>query len=496
MSATRVLSQLTAAAVATTALATLTSSVAHAEATGVIRGTVLETGHVIAPGIDVSLYRLSGEFVQATVADSSAGGYAFTGLEPGSYILWFENQNEAVSEWYDNQPDKPQATPITLGAGQTYVADAYLTQISENLAVPTISGTPTVGSVLTASRGTWYPTQGVEFSHQWLRDGAVIAGATTSTYRLRDADGGHRISVRSVAMVQGATETATSASTALVTGGTAPVETIANVAKPAISGSTTVGSVLTATPGSWTPADASVTLQWLRGDTVVGTGSSYTTATQDIGSVLRVRATASRSGWTAGVAESTDFGPITSAAPVLVAPVLVTPPTVSGTARVGSTLTATTGSWSTAASHAFRWTRNGKAISGATGRSHRLTPADARARIAVVVTASNPAGGASATSAARPVARATTRLSASAKPLRKGRLKVTAKVTSQGSRTGRVTITVKSGGKTKVVRTTLSRGSRTLTIKGLRKGRATVRVVYAGDASTSGASLTRKTTVR
>ena len=80
--------------------------------------------------------------------------------------------------------------------------------------------------------------------------------------------------------------------------------------------------MLTATSGSWTPADASVTLQWLRGDTVVGTGSSYTTATQDVGSELRVRATATKSGWTGGVAESTGFGPITSAAPVLVAPVV------------------------------------------------------------------------------------------------------------------------------------------------------------------------------
>ncbi|MFO6453248.1 MULTISPECIES: hypothetical protein [unclassified Aeromicrobium] len=496
MTVTRVLSQLTAAAVASTALTTLTPSVAHAEGTGVIRGTVLETGHVIAPGIDVSLYRLSGEFVQATVANSSAGAYEFRGLDAGSYILWFENQNEAVSEWYDNQPDKPQATPITLGTGQTYVANAYLTQISENLTVPTVSGTAAVDSVLTATRGTWYPTVGVDFSFQWLRDGAVIAGATGSTYRLRDADAGHRISVQSIAMVQGATESATSAPTALVTGGTAPVQAIANVTKPTISGSTTVGSALTATPGAWTPADATVTLQWLRGDTVVGSGPSYTTTTADVGSQLRVRATASKSGWTAGLAESTGFGPVTTPAPVAVAPVNVARPTLAGTARVGSTLTAGTGSWSASASHTFRWTRNGKAIAGATGRTHRLTAADAGSRVAVVVTATNVAGSTSATSVGRPVARATSRLSVSAKSSRKGRLKVTAKVASVGTRSGRVTVTVKVRGKTKIVRTTLSRGTRTLTIKGLRKGRATVRVVYAGDASTAGASVTRKATVR
>jgi len=101
-----------AATIATALAATLTfSTPAHADAdpTGVIRGTVLETGHVIAPGMDVSLYKSSGEFVEATVANSQAGAYEFAGLEAGSYTLWFENQNEAVNEWYDNQPDKPQA---------------------------------------------------------------------------------------------------------------------------------------------------------------------------------------------------------------------------------------------------------------------------------------------------------------------------------------------------------------------------------------------------
>ncbi|MBA4608777.1 hypothetical protein H1W00_09860 [Aeromicrobium sp. Marseille-Q0843] len=495
MSVTRVLSHLTAAAVASSALALPATAVAQ-DGTGVIRGTVLETGHVIAPGIDVSLYRSTGEFVGATVANSAAGAYEFRGLEAGSYTLWFENQNEAVSEWWDNQPDKPQATPISLADAQTFVANAYLTQISENLVRPTISGTPAVDSVLTAARGTWYPTQNVTFSHQWLRNGTPIEGATASTYRLRNDDAGRTISVEVIAMVQGATEKATSTATAPVTGGTAPVQPIANAAKPVITGSTVVDSTLTATTGSWTPSDATVTLQWLRGATVVGTGATYRTKAEDIGSSLRVRATASRSGWTQAVAESAEFGPVTAPAPVLTAPENRVRPTVAGTARVGSSVTAGTGSWSTSASLAIRWTRDGRAIPGATARSYRLTAADAGRRIAAAVTATNAGGSATVTSPVRVVARATSRIRVGTSSPRKGRLKVKAIVSSAGARTGRVTVTVKVGGRTKVKRATLSRGTRTITVTGLRKGRATVRVVYAGDASTSGASLKKKATVR
>jgi len=495
MTVTRVLSHLTAAAVAATALA-LPSAAAHAEATGVIRGTVLETGHVIAPSLDVSLYRTSGEFVKSTVTNSAAGAYEFRGVEPGSYVIWFENQNEAVQEWYDNQADQDHATPISLAAGQTFVADAYLTQISENIVRPTITGTPTVNSTLSAARGTWFPTVGVDFSYQWLRGGARIEGATASTYRLRDVDSGHAISVRVIATVQGAQESATSAPTAPVTGGTPSVPPVANSAKPTISGSVVAGSVLTATTGSWTPADAAVTLQWLRGDVAVGSGPTYRTTAGDIGSGLRVRAVATKPGWAPAVAESAVFGPIATPAPVLSAPVNTVKPTVTGTTRVGSTVAASTGSWSSSASHTYRWTRNGRTIPRATARTYRLTAADAGTRIAVVVTAANTAGATSVTSAVRTVAKASARVRVTAKSPAKGRLKVTTKVTSAGARTGRVTITVKVGGKTKVKRTTLRKGTRTITVTGLRKGRATVRIVYAGDASTTGARASKKVTVR
>ncbi|WP_344114289.1 SdrD B-like domain-containing protein [Nocardioides humi] len=483
-----------AAALATATLATTTTP-AHADAgSGVIRGTVLETGYVIAPGIDVSLYTSAGAFVAATVTDSQAGAYQFSGLEAGSYLLWFENQNEAVSEWYDNQPDQLSATPVALADGATRVADAYLTQVSENLVRPTVSGTAAVGSTLTATQGTWFPTTSVEFRYQWRRGGAVIDGATQPTYTLRDADSGSRIAVEVIAVHQGATESALSAETATVTGGQPPVSAIGNTTPPAVSGSTTVGSTLTATPGVWTPSDATVTLQWLRGATVVGSGTSYTTTAADVGATLRVQASATKTGWTAATASSAAFGPITdSTPPTVTKPVNTALPSITGTARVGDTLVAGRGAWTgDPTAFGYQWTRAGVPIPGATGDRLQLTALDAGTAIGVAVTATNAAGTTSSASPASVVAKAASSIAVVAKSPKRHKLKLKVSVTSAGARSGAVVVKVKVGGKTVTRTYALAGGTRTLTLRGLRSGRAKVTVRYTGDASTTDARLVKK----
>ena len=60
---------------------------------------------------------------------------------------------------------------------------------------PEVSGKAKVGSRLRVTPGTWN-RPGLTYTYQWLRDGSPIAGATTTSYRLRAADAGRRISVR------------------------------------------------------------------------------------------------------------------------------------------------------------------------------------------------------------------------------------------------------------------------------------------------------------
>jgi hypothetical protein len=58
---------------------------------------------------------------------------------------------------------------------------------------PKLSGTPAVGSTLTAKVGTWSPAPTLSIT--WLRSGKPIVGATTFTYTLTGADLGKKIRV-------------------------------------------------------------------------------------------------------------------------------------------------------------------------------------------------------------------------------------------------------------------------------------------------------------
>jgi hypothetical protein len=61
-------------------------------------------------------------------------------------------------------------------------------------ATPTISGSAKVGRWLTATIGAWM--SGTTLTPQWLRNDQSISGATGTTYKLKSADRGKRISVR------------------------------------------------------------------------------------------------------------------------------------------------------------------------------------------------------------------------------------------------------------------------------------------------------------
>jgi len=127
-------------------------------------------------------------------------------------------------------------------------------------AVPKVTGFTKVGSTLTAAAGSWTPS-GINLAHQWFRDGAVISSATSGKYVLGPSDLAHKISVRVTGSKSGLkAKAATSAKTAAVARGT-----ISNSTVPKVSGTTKVGSTLTAAPGSWKPTGLAQAYQWLRG---------------------------------------------------------------------------------------------------------------------------------------------------------------------------------------------------------------------------------------
>ncbi len=180
--------------------------------------------------------------------------------------------------------------------------------------------------------------------------------------------------------------------------GSGPVGTAA----PTISGTAQEGQELSTTNGTWNNSPTSYAYAWSLCDASGGscaaiataTAATYTAVTADVGHTLRITVTA----------KNTDGSGTATSAPSAVvsdktAPTPTTAPSISGTPALGSTLTASQGTWSgNPTSVAIAWLRcdaNGDdcaAILGATGATHVLTPADAGATLRVSVTATNAKG--------------------------------------------------------------------------------------------------------
>src|SRR6266516_365609 len=135
-----------------------------------------------------------------------------------------------------------------------------------------------------------------------------------------------------------------------------------NTAPPTITGTATVGQTLTANEGTWSNSPTSFSYQWLRcnggGNSCVAitgaTSKTYTLTAADAGHAIRVRVTATNADGSA-TAESNATDAVAPAV-ANAAPKNTAVPTISGTTRVGQTLTASTGSWSgSPTSYAFQW---------------------------------------------------------------------------------------------------------------------------------------------
>ena len=293
---------------------------------------------------------------------------------------------------------------------------------------PTISGTVQVGQTLTASTSVIPDVDGitnVSFTYQWVShdgtDDSDISGATSSTYTLVDADEGKTIKAHvSFTDDAGHEESLTSAATAAVA---ARPNTPAEGA-PTISGTAQVDETLTADTSAISDSDgmsgAVFTYQWIFSEGAIdsdisgSTASTYTLVDADQGKTIKLQ-----------VSFTDDRGndeSVTSAATETVAARPNTPaegvPTISGTAQVGQTLTASTSGITDSdgmnnATLAHQWVSNdgtdGSDISDATSATYTLVDADEGKTIKVGVSFTDDRGNdesvtsaATSTVAARP----------------------------------------------------------------------------------------------
>lgn len=337
------------------------------------------TGTVTTDGVatsDVTVlvrYLVNDQWLSAGQGYTDAQGHYSLMAGPGDYWLTFSH---IASGRYRYQA-------ITVGtdaASQT--VDMEMLKPFDTAPTPTISGQATVGSILTATPGTWSPTPDT-ISYQWLRNGAKIANATAATYTVTTADVGAQLAVTTTATkADYLPAEQRSAATATVPAATPQTFTRGT---PTISGTVLVGKTLMAKTGAWTPTPTTFTYQWLRNNVAIrgATAATYVVAAADASAKLKVTVTGKKTGFTTASATSAS----TVTVPALKT-IHGTTPKIVGTTKVGKKLTIRRGTWSpTGLTFHYQWYRNGKAIKGATTSSYKATKSDKGKHLSVTVRA-------------------------------------------------------------------------------------------------------------
>ena len=162
-----------------------------------------------------------------------------------------------------------------------------------------------------------------------------------------------------------------------------PFPALTSISAPFISGQLAVGRTLTAHAGHWKPANPHFNFQWSADGIPVpgGAAAKYVLTPADLGKEISVSVIASKKGYSAG------FNGAKSPTPVASGKLKAATPTVVGKRVVGSTLTASPGTWRPVSTRfSYQWLRDGKAIAKETAPSYVLTKSDVGYKITVQVT--------------------------------------------------------------------------------------------------------------
>jgi hypothetical protein len=353
---------------------------------GSITGTVLNKAGQPLANAFVQAYTPDGSLVTRDGGTTAAGKYSIAGLTTGKYVIRVHGGLAAGDLYSGNATTEATAIPVAVVSGSATTHD--LSYAAANLPLtaptPTITGTAKAGSTLTAVPGTWGPSP-VALTYQWKANGTAsglpIAGATASTYKLTTADVGKTITVTVTGTKTGYT---TAAKTSAATGTVMALNPVLTAPTPTITGTAKVGSTLTAAAGTWGPAPVTLKYQWkANGVAITGaTAGTYRPTATDLGKTVTVSVTGSKAGYT--TAAKTSGATLKVAVGTLAAPT----PGVSGTAKVGSTLTAT-GVWGPApVTLRYQWKANGIAITGATASTFKPSASVIGKTLTVTVTGS------------------------------------------------------------------------------------------------------------
>lgn len=141
----------------------------------------------------------SAEPAGCTVAQPS-GEYITPPLAGGEYVVRFLGESGFTGQYYSGKSKLAEANPVLVTVPNTTSGIDAVLQLTilpappANSTPPAVSGVPTAGATLSCANGLWSGTPAPTFTYKWLRDGAPIAGATESSYKIQGADEGHTLS--------------------------------------------------------------------------------------------------------------------------------------------------------------------------------------------------------------------------------------------------------------------------------------------------------------
>ncbi|MFI2490384.1 S8 family serine peptidase [Promicromonospora kroppenstedtii] len=330
-----------------------------------------------APVISGDDYRVGVPLTVATDAWTPAASFTYQWRRDGRAI-----SGATETTYTPTGADADTRLTVTVtgtadGRIPTTVTSAETREISDGLlerSTPTISGTVRVGSTLRAHAGSWTP--GTTFTYQWLANSEEIEGATGSTFTPTVEQYGAQLTVQLNGFRRGYLPTiATSEGSSRVALG------VISQAAPVIVGEATPGATLTVSRPPSVASPVADSYRWrLDGQPIRGaTKSTLTVRSAWKGHLLTVGVTVHQSGYTSRSVPtpSVRVGGKYTKSPN---------PVISGTTRVGSTLTATRGTWSpTPSSFSFQWYADGRPISDATTSKYTLKGSDYQKKITVTV---------------------------------------------------------------------------------------------------------------
>ena len=278
----------------------------------------------------------------------------------------------------------------TVGTTSRWAAAATVTSQPPTITSdPSLSGTASLSSTITANPGTWQGSAPLAFSYQWfacdartlststsINENCVSLPATTSTYQVQQAALGKYLLAAVTVSNSVGTVTRYTMSTIQITA----IPTV--ITEPTVSGTRVTGNDLTVSSGTWVAfPEPTSAIQWFRCINSVAsasaslpgtcseisgaTATTYRQVAEDAGRFLTVRTTRTNT-----IGTTNRWAAATSATGQ--PPTITSDPSLSGTASRDSTITANPGTWqgSPALSFSYQWF----ACESATSTTSRVLP--------------------------------------------------------------------------------------------------------------------------